>query len=87
MTFPLHKFTPGPCRVCGARPRVRGQWVACTDPMCHMSRHPITVQCWPRARVVDWQATLLAGGMVAAGAFCLVLIIGCAWYLMGAMGP
>lgn len=86
-TFPIYKFTPGPCRICGARPHFRGQWVVCTDPLCHMSRHPTTVQCWPRARVVDVPATLLVVGMVCSGGFCLGAAIAAVWFLLGMLTP
>ncbi len=61
----FHKFVPGRCRLCGARPRVIGQWVTCSDAQCNNGTHPAPRVTWPRVQVIDWHRSW--PNMVAVG--------------------
>lgn len=87
----IYKFVPGPCRVCSAAPKVKGNWVACSDPLCPLSHFRQTRVTWPRQRVIDWKETLLGvGALTGQGiAFLTVLtvIMGALLLLVGCERP
>lgn len=77
MDVVVYTFVPGPCRVCSAAPKVKGNWVACSDPLCPLSHYRQTRVTWPRKRVIDWKETLLGvGALTGQGiAFLAVLTV------------
>lgn len=84
MELVRYKYVPGPCRVCGAAPRFKGTWVACSDPLCHLRHYRQTRVTWPRKRVIDFKATFLEIGKLSAeGCLLLAAIVSvCAVLLM-----